>query len=106
MPGGLGTLDEFFETLTLIQTGIIKNFPVVLIGKSYYKPLRDMLEKMVEAKTISENDLNLLLISDDLKEVEQYIQDYLLKNYVLKRVKPSRYFLSKISKMERFEKKQ
>jgi uncharacterized protein (TIGR00730 family) len=100
MPGGLGTLDEFFETLTLIQTGIIKNFPVVLIGKEYYKPLRTMLEKMVEAKTIGENDLNLLLITDDIQEVEQYIQDFLLKNYELKRVKPSRFFLQRISKIE------
>lgn len=106
MPGGLGTLDEFFETLTLIQTGIIKDFPVVLIGKSYYKPLRDMLEKMVEAKTIAEKDLNLLLITDDMKEVEDYIQNYLLKNYVVKRERPSSYFLKKIKHVERFGKKQ
>jgi uncharacterized protein (TIGR00730 family) len=108
MPGGLGTLDEFFETLTLIQTGIIKDFPVVLIGKDYYKPLRAMLEKMVEAKTIAESDLNLLLITDDIKEVESYIQDYLLKNYVLKRVKPSRLLLEKmrISNLEKFTKRQ
>ncbi len=106
MPGGLGTLDEFFETLTLIQTGIIKNFPVVLIGKSYYKPLRDMLEKMVEAKTIAEKDLNLLLITDDMKEVEEYIQNFLVQNYVLKRVAPSRFFRDKISKSEKFAMKQ
>jgi predicted Rossmann-fold nucleotide-binding protein len=92
--------------LTLIQTGIIKDFPVVLIGKSYYKPLRDMLEKMVDAKTIAEKDLNLLLITDDMKEVEEYIQNYLLKNYVIKRVKPSRFFRDKLSNRAKFSKKQ
>ncbi len=53
MPGGFGTLDELFNTLTLIQTKSITQFPVVLFGKSYYQPLVEMIRKMVDEETIS-----------------------------------------------------
>ena len=53
MPGGFGTLDEIFETATLIQTHKIKDFPLVLVGKEYWQPLLDFLRgRLVEAKTI------------------------------------------------------
>lgn len=95
MPGGVGTLDEFFETLTLIQTGIIQDFPVVIIGKEYFAPLRDMLSKMVEQKTISETDLNLVLFIDDIDEGITYIRDYVIKNYHVKEYKPFKIFREK-----------
>lgn len=96
MPGGLGTMDEFFETLTLIQTGIIKNFPVILYGKEYYQPLNHMLDQMVHRGTISANDLKLVLISDDIEEINAYIIKYVNENFDVKRVKPSRLLREKI----------
>jgi uncharacterized protein (TIGR00730 family) len=96
MPGGMGTMDEFFETLTLIQTGIIKNFPVVLLGKDYFQPLNKMLTQMVTEETISEDDLDLVLLTDDIEEVNTYIQNYVTANFDVKRVKPSRLLREKI----------
>ncbi len=85
MPGGVGTMDEFFETLTLVQTGVIKNFPVVLVGKEYYKDIEEMLQKMVVEKTISPDDLNLILITDDLNEAASHIQHFVKTNFTVKR---------------------
>jgi len=96
MPGGMGTMDEFFETLTLIQTGIIKNFPVILYGKDYFEPLHKMLERMLEIGTISPNDLNLVLFTDDIDEIGNYITKYVNENFDVKRVKPSRLLREKI----------
>jgi uncharacterized protein (TIGR00730 family) len=89
MPGGVGTMDELFETLTLIQTGTIHNFPMVLIGKSYYEPLITLLKRMVEEGTVSPQDLDLLKITDDLDEAIQHISQYLSTNFkIQKRHKP------------------
>src|SRR3954471_24581556 len=59
MPGGAGTLDEFFEALTLIQTGKIKNFPIVIMGTEYWKGLIEFIRKMADAGTIARADLDL-----------------------------------------------
>jgi uncharacterized protein (TIGR00730 family) len=69
-PGGFGTLDETFEALTLIQTGKIYQFPVVLFGKAYWRGLLDWMRTCVmkEGK-ISESDLDLIVLTDDPKEV-------------------------------------
>lgn len=96
MPGGLGTMDEFFEILTLIQTGIIRDFPVVVIGKKYFQPLQNMLNRMVEEKTISEKDLQLLLFTDDIEEASNYIQKYVTENFHVSRVNPSGLLREKI----------
>lgn len=96
LPGGMGTMDEFFETLTLIQTGIIKDFPVVIIGKDYFEPLQLMLRKMLENRTISEHDLKLVLFTDDIDEAYKYVEDYVLKNFKVGRMKPSRWLREKI----------
>ena len=70
MPGGFGTLDEMFETLTLIQTETIKDFPVIAIGSEYWKELRPFMEKtMIKHGTIDPGDLDLIHITDDLDEV-------------------------------------
>lgn len=89
LPGGFGTMDEFWETLTLIQTKIIHDFPVVLFGKAYFEPLQQMLNKMVEEKTISPEDLRLVLITDSVQEVEEHIQKFVLQHYHVQRAKPS-----------------
>ncbi len=65
MPGGLGTLDELFEALTLIQTKRIRSFPVILMGSEFWAGLLDWLKKtLVKEKTISESDLDLFRVVD------------------------------------------
>ncbi|MFP5042653.1 TIGR00730 family Rossman fold protein [Parasediminibacterium sp. JCM 36343] len=84
LPGGFGTMDELFEILTLIQTTTVKNFPVVLYGKSYYQPLMDLIGEMIVAGTISQKDLGLILLTDDVEEGVQHIQQYITTNYTKK----------------------
>ncbi|MFM7768873.1 MAG: TIGR00730 family Rossman fold protein, partial [Bacteroidota bacterium] len=88
MPGGFGTMDELFETCTLIQTGTIRNFPVVVYGTEYHEPLRRFFEKMMAEKTINESDLQLVLFTDDVQEGMDHIRKYLRENYYQKPVKP------------------
>ncbi|HKZ81604.1 MAG TPA: TIGR00730 family Rossman fold protein [Pyrinomonadaceae bacterium] len=75
-PGGFGTLDELFEALTLIQTHKISNFPVVLFGSAYWKGLLDWVREfaMKEGK-ISEQDMQLLHVTDSPSEIVQIIID-------------------------------
>lgn len=74
MPGGVGTMDEFFESLTLIKTRKIEQFPIVLIGKQYSQRLIELLELMVTAGTIDPADMNLLLITDSVEAAMEHIQ--------------------------------
>jgi hypothetical protein len=78
MPGGFGTLDEFFEALTLIQTKKIVKRPVVLIGRSYWTGLMQWVEEtMLRAESnISEEDLKLYTIVDTADEAISYIEDF------------------------------
>jgi uncharacterized protein (TIGR00730 family) len=74
MPGGIGTMDEIFETLTLIQTEKILDFPVVLMGVDYWQPLLDWLRaKMVAEATIGVHDLELLHVTDSVEEAVSLI---------------------------------
>ena len=73
-PGGYGTMDELFEALTLVQTGKVKQFPVVLFGREYWRGLADWLKDRVAAEgKISPEDLNLFLVTDDPKETLGWI---------------------------------
>ncbi len=74
MPGGFGTLDELFESLTLIQTGKIKNFPIVVFDKTFHKHLLDYIDTMKEQGTISPEDLDLILVTDDIDEAVDFIK--------------------------------
>jgi uncharacterized protein (TIGR00730 family) len=85
MPGGVGTMDELFEALTLIQTRKIKDFPVVLMGAEYWQPLTVLLKQMVEAGTISAQDLNLLIVTDSPGEAIAHIQKYAVEKFGLHR---------------------
>lgn len=74
LPGGFGTMDELFEALTLIQTGKIENFPVVLVGKSYWGGLIDWLKNSMQQEgMISPEDLNLIMVTDSAEEACQFI---------------------------------
>ena len=77
MPGGFGTLDEFFESLTLIQTGKIRRFPVVLMGRKYWEGLiRWMEQTLIEEGTISAADLNLFYLADHPEDAVEYIVNF------------------------------
>ncbi len=73
-PGGLGTMDELFEALTLIQTGKVENFPVVLVGRDYWRGLmRWIAGTVLKQGKISPEDLELATVTDDLDEVVRVI---------------------------------
>lgn len=95
LPGGFGTMDEFFETLTLVQTKSIIQFPIVLFGVKYYQPLFEYLHLMVHKGTISQEDLNLVLLTDSIDGAMLHIQTYLKQNYVVKRRKRLPWLLEK-----------
>lgn len=77
-PGGYGTLDELFETITLIQTRKIHPFPVILIGHDFWDGLMDWIKQTLDEKfhTISPEDLNLIHVTDDVDEAVKIIDDY------------------------------
>ena len=73
-PGGFGTMDELFDSLTLVQTGKIQHFPIVLYGSAYWRGLLDWIrDTMISHGTVLPADLELLHVSDDLDEAVHYI---------------------------------
>jgi uncharacterized protein (TIGR00730 family) len=95
MPGGFGTMDEYFEALTLVQTKTINDFPIVLYGKEYFQPLMDYCAFMVEQGTISPEDMNLVLLTDDISEAMQHIEQYVKKNFTVKKRRRLWWFFEK-----------
>ncbi len=87
MPGGLGTMDELFEALTLIQTGKMKNFPVILMGSDYWRPLLGFLDDMVTHGVISKADLDLLVVTDDVSAVMNVLCEKAITQFGLHQVK-------------------
>jgi uncharacterized protein (TIGR00730 family) len=86
MPGGAGTLDELFEALTLIQTGKIKNFPVVVMGKEYWRALIDFIDQMAQLEMIGAEDLSLIYLTDSIEEAIAHIRDKAITPFGLKLV--------------------
>lgn len=93
MPGGWGTMDELFEALTLIQTGKIENFPVIIFGTEYWKNLCELIDDMVLKGAVSASDLDHLLITDSVEDSILHIKKNSIEKFGLKkgkRIKPSR----------------
>ena len=84
MPGGFGTQDEFFETLTLAQTKVINDFPIVVMGRQFYQPFQHWMEHMIQEGTISPEDKKFVLFTDSCEEAIQHISTYVNKHYIVK----------------------
>jgi hypothetical protein len=78
LPGGFGTLDEFFEALTLVQTKKIRPFPIVLVGSQFWKGWVDCMRTMVDADMISKEDMDSFKLMDDPQEIVDYIKKFVI----------------------------
>jgi hypothetical protein len=78
LPGGFGTLDEFFEAITLIQTRKIKPFPVILMGSDFWGGWIDCLQGLIERKMIDKEDMNIFRVMDDPQEIVDYIKRFVI----------------------------
>lgn len=96
LPGGAGTMDELFETITLIQTGKIKQFPIVLMGTAYWHHLIEMLKFMEREGTISPKDLDLLLITDDIQLAINHIEKQVIGQFGVQRIKKPSWLLGEV----------
>ncbi len=77
LPGGFGTMDELFEALTLIQTGKVRHFPIVLVGRDYWSGLLDWIRDTLVAKgAVDATDMDLLLLTDDPDEAVELIRTH------------------------------
>lgn len=89
MPGGMGTLDELFESITLIQTKMIQNFPLVIFGSEYHKELCEHIRIMAENESISPKDMELLFVTDSVEEMAAHIKTHAIERFKLVK-KPQR----------------
>ncbi len=92
MPGGFGTLDELFESLTLIQTKMIQQFPVVIFDTDFHRPLVEHLEKLKAAGTISPEDEHLFLVTDSVSEAVEFIRHNAINRFNLQPETPYKPF--------------
>ena len=84
MPGGIGTLDEMFETSVLIQTGKMKDFPCVLVGKTFWTPLVDYLRnRLLDAGTVDEADVTRWMVTDSPEEAVAFIRERAMRQFGL-----------------------
>jgi uncharacterized protein (TIGR00730 family) len=90
MPGGYGTLDEFFEAVTLIQTNKIKHFPVVLFGKEYHANLYAHFQTAVREGTLNPEDIRWFLFTDNIEEAIQYIERNAIQEFHLRKAKSTK----------------
>lgn len=98
MPGGFGTLDEFFGAITLVQTRKIDMFPIIIFDKEFYQNIVEHNQKMLEMRTISESDEKLYIVTDSIPEAISYIKEKSILAFGLKYMKPKKawwYFLEK-----------
>lgn len=90
MPGGFGTLDEFFEALTLVQTHKSQKFPIVIMGVDFHKSLIEHIMKMAQEQTINNEDLKLILFTDSIEEAVHHIKKHSIDVFNLKLKKAKR----------------
>lgn len=84
LPGGYGTFDEIFEAATLVQTRKIKDFPIVLVGREYWKPLLDLLRgTLITEGTIDETDVSIFTVTDSPQEAVQQIRGLAIEHFGL-----------------------
>lgn len=97
-PGGAGTVDELFETLTLIQTGKMEPLPIVLMGAAYWREMMRFVEKMVEAGTISPRDPGLIYVTDSVDEAVAHLRRHAIEPFGLRLVahRPWRWFRRRV----------
>lgn len=84
MPGGFGTLDEYFEALTLIQTNMLNQFPIIIFDTKFHKEIMEHINLMVDQATISPTDLRLCLFTDSIEEAVKHIQVNAISKFGLK----------------------
>lgn len=87
-PGGAGTIDELFESFTLMQTGKIEKFPIVVMGLDYWNDMLDFVKKMAREGTISPGDINLLYPTDSVEDAIEYIRKNAIEPFGLTRRRP------------------
>jgi hypothetical protein len=92
MPGGFGTLDEYFEALTLIQTKMIQQFPIVIFDREFHKDLLEHIELLKLKGTISENDDQYYLVTDSIDDAVNYIQQNTITKFSLRQEQPYKPF--------------
>jgi predicted Rossmann-fold nucleotide-binding protein len=83
-------MDEFFEVLTLVQTGKIQDFPLIVMGREYYAKLQELLSEMLRAGTINAADMRYLFYTDSVEELADYIAATVPKFGVIPRPSPFR----------------
>ncbi|MEN9346252.1 MAG: hypothetical protein RLZZ60_1721 [Bacteroidota bacterium] len=91
MPGGYGTMDELFEVLTLIQTTMIKKYPVVVFGREYHQKLLAYIDEMCEVGTISPEDKHLFLVTDNIQEAYEFIVNNSIEPFGLRPQKKNKW---------------
>jgi hypothetical protein len=77
--GGADTLAELFDTLTLIQTGWVKDFPILLYGKDYWQPMLEQIDRMIAEGTIGREELKFVYVADSMDEATELLQDQLVE---------------------------
>ena len=87
-PGGYGTMDEFFEAITLVQTKKIKNFPIIVFGTQFHKELLALIDNLKKAGTISPEDSDLFFVTDSVDEAVDYIKNNAIERYGLRPARP------------------
>ena len=89
-PGGLGTADELFEALTLIQTGKIESFPIVVMGTDYWREMIGFIGKMARLGTITAKDLDLIYVTDSVDDAVAYVREKAIRPFGLTLAAPRR----------------
>jgi uncharacterized protein (TIGR00730 family) len=92
MPGGFGTLDEFYRAITLIETRKIERFPIIIFDKEFYQNIVEHTAEMLKAGTISASEARLYLITDSIPEAIEYIKEKSILAFGLKYMKPQKPF--------------